>query len=139
MLPGVKRAQSAATLAAFFALVSAGCGGPTPREAPSVDGITETLADLEEALSERDIVRICDRILSPDARRRAGGEECPRRVARTTRRVRDPELELVSITLDGEGAIARVRASTDDEAPALDSMRFVAVDGAYRVDSLSSG
>ena len=139
MLPDVMRASSAVTLLAFFALIAAGCGGGPARESPSVDGIAETIADLEEALSERDLGRICDRILSPEARRRAGGEECPRRLARTTRAVERPRLELVSVTLGRDGAIARVRASAGDEPPALDSMRFVAVEGAYRVDSLSSG
>jgi hypothetical protein len=139
MLPDVMRAPSAVTLLAFVALIAAGCGGGPARESPSVDGIAETIADLEEALSERDLGRICDRIFSPEARLRAGGEECPRRLARTTRAVERPRLELVSVTLGRDSAIARVRASAGDEPPALDSMRFVAVEGAYRVDSLSSG
>ena len=139
MLSAVMRAPSAVALAAFFALIAAGCGGTPVREAPSVDGIADTIAELEQALSERDLARICDRIFSPEARRRAGGEECQRRLARTTRTVESPRLELLSIDLRPEGALARVRASAGDEPPAVDSMRFVAVEGVYRVDSLSSG
>lgn len=139
MLPVVTRAPSAATLAAFLALIAAGCGGTPARETPSVDGITETIADLEQALAERDLGRICNRIFSPEARRRAGGEECPRGLARTTRTVERPQLELVSITLGRDSATARVRASSANEPPALDSMGFVPVEGAWRVDSLSSG
>ena len=139
MLPVVTRAPAAATLAAFLALIGAGCGGTPAREAPSVDGITETVADLEQALSERDLGRICDRIFSPEARRRAGGEECPRRLARTTRTVQRPQLELVRVTLGRDDAVARVRASSAGAPPALDSMRFVAIEGAWRVDSLSGG
>ena len=139
MLPVVTRAPSAAALTAFFALVVAGCGGASARESPSVDGIAETVANLEQALAERDLGRICNRIFSPEARRRAGGEECPRRLARTTRTVERPRLELVRVTLGRDSAVARLRASSAGEPPALDSMRLVAVEGAWRVDSLSSG
>lgn len=133
------RAPFAAALAASLVLVAAGCGESPGRETASVDGIEQTLADLEEALSERDSARICDQIFSPEARRRAGGEECRRRLARTTSGLDEPSLELVSVTLGRDGAIARVRAEAGGQAPAIDSMRFVAVEGAYRVDSLSSG
>ena len=139
MLPVVTRAPAAATLAAFLVPIAAGCGGTPARDTPSVDGISRTVADLEQALDERDLGRICDRIFSSEARRRAGGEECPRGVARTTRTVERPQLELVSVSLSGDKAVARVRASSGDEPPALDSIRFVAADGAWRVDSLSSG
>jgi hypothetical protein len=139
MLPAVKRASALAALAALTAVVGAGCGGSTARDAPSVDSITETLSEFEEALSERDLDRICDRIFSPEARRRAGGEECSRRLARTASTLDSPRLELVSVTLGRGDAVARVRASTGDDPPAIDSMRFVPVEGRYRIESLSRG
>ncbi len=139
MLPTVMRAPTAAALALSAALTAVGCGGAPTRDAPSVEGIADTVSDFEDALSERDLTRVCDRILSPEARRRAGGEECPRRLARTTRALETPQIELVSVTLARDGAVARVRASSGEAPPAIDSMRFVPAEGGYRIDSLSSG
>ena len=139
MLPVLVRAPFAAALAASILLVAAGCGDSSGRETASVDGIEQTLADLEEALSERDSGRICDRIFSPEARRRAGGEECRRRLKRTTEALDSPSLELVSVTLGAGSAVAQVRADAGDAPPAIDSMRFVPIEGVYRVDSLSGG
>jgi hypothetical protein len=139
MLPAVKRAPAVVALFAVWALAAAGCGGSPGEGAPSVEDIGETVADFEQALSDRDVDRICDRLFSPEARRRAGGEECARRLARTTRTVEDPSIELVRITLGRGDAVARVRASAGDDPAAIDSMRFVPVEGEYRIDSLESG
>lgn len=139
MLPVLVHAPFAAALAASFLLVVPGCGESSGRGTASVDGIEQTLADLEDALAARDSGRICDRIFSPAARRRAGGEECRRRLSRTTEALDSPRLELVSVTLGNDSAIARVRAEAGGAPPAIDSMRFVSIEGAYRVDSLSSG
>jgi hypothetical protein len=53
--------------------------------------------------------------------------------------VQQPRIELVSVTLGSAGALARVRAWTDDDPPALDSMRLVAESDGYRIESLSGG
>lgn len=139
MLPAVKRVAAAPALAATLALLGAGCGGPEARDSASIERIAETIDELEQALGEGDLDRVCEQILSPEARRRAGGEECPRRLARTTVAVERPRIELMSVTLGSTGALARVRAWTDDEPPALDSMRLVATPGGYRIESLSGG
>ena len=139
MLPVVKRVAAAWALAATLALLGAACGGPEGGDSASVDRIAETIDELEQALGERDLERVCKEILSAEARRRAGGEECPRRLRRTTVAVQQPRIELVSVTLGSAGALARVRAWTDDEPPALDSMRLVAESDGYRIESLSGG
>lgn len=139
MLPGVTRAPAAAALAATLALFAGGCGGAAASDSPKVDGVTEAIAGLEEALSDRDLRRVCERIFSPEARRRAGGEECPRRLARTTRRAESPRIEVVDVELGRAGATAKVRAWTGDDSPAIDSVRLVPAGGGYRIDSLSSG
>jgi hypothetical protein len=139
MLPGVTRAAAAAALAANLALLAAGCGGSDGADPRAVDGVTETIEELEEALGDRDLARVCERIFSPEARRRAGGEECPRRLARTTSAVDSPSIELVDVDVGRGGVSAEVRAWTGDDPPAIDSMRFVRADGRYRIDSLSSG
>ena len=138
MLPAVKRAPTAAALVASLALAVA-CGEAAGRDSAAVEDVAETVEEFEAALGERDLARVCDQLFSPEARRRAGGEECPRRLARTRARVERPKLELVSVALDGGRASARVRAWTGQERPAIDSIRLVPGEGGYRIDSLSGG
>jgi hypothetical protein len=135
MLPAVKYAPAAAALAAFLAL--AGCGGAPSSGGVSTQRISDTLDSLQSALAARDYGRICDVIFSPEGRRRAGGEECPRRLARTSAGVRDPQIELVSARREGDAVVARVRAWSDGERPAIDVVRLVPAAGGYRVESLS--
>jgi hypothetical protein len=137
MLPAVKSAPAVAILASI--LVLAGCGerGSTVPEGGSVEPIVETIDAFEEALENRDHERVCDQIFSPEGRLRAGGEECPRRLSRTLARVRDPDLEVLGVTLGRDAAIARVRASSAGEEPAIDTIRLVLVEGRYRIESLS--
>lgn len=139
MLPAVNCAPAAAALAAILALGASACGETGARGSPSVDGVAEAIEGLEDALGARELGRVCEQILSPEARRRAGGEECASRLARTTGGVRSPRIELLSVTLGRGGAIARVRASNGEEPPAIDSVRLVPGEGGYRIDSLSSG
>ncbi len=137
MLPAVTSASAVAILASLLAFTACGKGGSTAPEGGSVEPIEETIHAFEEALENRDLERVCDQIFSPEGRRRAGGEECPRRLARTVARVRDPDLELLGVTLSRDGAIAQVRASSAGEEPAIDTIRLVVVDGRYRIESLS--
>jgi hypothetical protein len=137
MLPAVKSAPAVAILTSFLAFAGCGEGGPTAPDGGSVERIEETVQAFEEALEDRDLKRVCESIFSPEGRRRAGGEECPRRLAQTVARVRDPDLELVEVTLTRDAALARVRARSAGEEPALDTIRLVLVDGWYRIESLS--
>lgn len=137
MLPGVRLVRAPLALIAAVAL-AAGCGDGGGRDSPPADEVAQTVADLERALRDRDLEGVCERILSPDARRRAGGEECPRRLARTTRGVEAPTIELVNVTLGRGSATARVRARAGDERPALDSISLVRGPDGYRVDRLSA-
>ena len=137
MLPAVKRAPAAAALVAILAVT--GCGGgverssrPDPREQ-----ISQAIEDLEDALGAHDYRRICERILSPEGRRRAGGEECERRLARTSAGVRGPEIELVAVTQERNASVAHVRAYAEGERPAIDVVRLAPFEGGYRVESLS--
>ena len=135
MLPAVKRARAAAVGAAILAL--AGCGGGGSGDGAVSARADKTVEDLQDALAAHDFRRICDVIFSPEGRRRAGGEECQRRLARTSAGVKDPEIELVSARREGDAVVARVRAYADGERPAIDVVRLVPGGGGYRVESLS--
>ena len=118
-------------------LAFAGCGNGRSADEAAFERASRTIEDLEDDLAERDYARICDVIFSPEGRRRAGGEECRRRLARTSRGVRDPRLELVSVRREGDAAIARVRAWSEGERPAIDVVRLVPGGRGYRIESLS--
>ena len=137
MLPAVKSVRAVATLVSVLAFAACGEGEPGVPEGGSVERIEETIDAFEEALEDRDLERVCDRVFSPEGRRRAGGEECPRRLGRALVRVRDPDLELVGVTLGRDAAIARMRASSAGEEPAIDTVRLAVVEGGYRIESLS--
>jgi hypothetical protein len=137
MLPAVKSAPAVAILASILALAACGEGGSRVPEGGSVQRVEETIDAFEEALEDRDLAGVCERIFSPEGRRRAGGEECPRRLTRTVAGVRDPDLELLGVTLGRNAAIARVRVSSAGAEPAIDTIRLVVVDGRYRIESLS--
>jgi hypothetical protein len=135
MLPAVKSAPAAAVLAAILAL--GGCGGGAGGDGVAREDAAQTVEELEDALATRDYGRVCDAIFSPEGRRRAGGEECRRRLARTSARVRDPQLEVVSARREAGVVTARVRASSDGERPAIDVVRLVPAGGGFRIESLS--
>ena len=135
MLPAVKCAPAAVVVTAILAL--AGCGNGRSADEASFERASRAIEDLEDALAARDYGRVCDVIFSPEGRRRAGGEECRRRLARTSDGVRDPQLELVSVRRGGDVAIARVRAWSEGERPAIDVVRLVPGGGGYRIESLS--
>ncbi|HEV2773307.1 MAG TPA: hypothetical protein VGV57_10875 [Thermoleophilaceae bacterium] len=134
----MKSAPAAAILASILALAACGEGLSTAPEGDSDERIEETIDAFEDALEERDLERVCDRIFSPEGRLRAGGEECPRRLARTLARVRDPDIELLGVTLGRDAAIARVRAGSAGEEPAIDAIRLVVIEGRYHIESVSA-
>jgi hypothetical protein len=137
MLPAVKRTPACAALAATLALAACGGEASGPGKAPSVAAIADAIEELEDALGDRDLDRVCNRVFSPEARRRAGGEECRARLVRTTRNLDDPRIEMLSIRFRRDAATARVRAWTGDEPPAIDSIELVPVGRGYRVESLA--
>ncbi len=137
MLPAVKSAPAVAILASILAFAACGEGRSPAPDGDSAERIEETIDAFEDALEERDLERVCNRIFSPEGRLRAGGEECPRRLGRTVARVRDPDLELLEVTHGRDTAIARVRAGSAGEEPAIDTIRLVLIEGRYRIESLS--
>ena len=118
-------AQTAA-LALAAATLATGCGGgPDPARGPAREA-GELVEALERALAARDARTVCSELLSAEARRLAGGEECTRRIARETARLRRPSLETVAITLRPQGRVSvRVRARSEGGGEAEDTLELV--------------
>lgn len=95
------------------------------------------LEDFRNALASRDFGRICTVLLAAEARRRAGGKDCPRMLRRTTARLKEPRLRLDSLELRGNLATAWVTTTAVGQAPVADIMRLVRERGRFRILSLS--
>lgn len=123
-----------------LALALAGCGGgadPPPAGGPARD-VAATMEAFEQATAARDYTRICRDLLSGEARRQAGGEECPRRLRRAAQGVRRPSLEVERIDVRGNTASVQVIARSAADPPARETVELVRQEGRFRIASLGS-
>jgi len=137
MLAGVKRGLSGLLALA----VLAGCSGddsgaePPPAEGASRQ-VLEAIDRLERATLRGDFAAICDRLLTPEARERAGGGDCIRLLRSTGAEVRRPDIRVLSIRIDGERADVRVRTTAEGQAPVGETIELVREGDGYRIAAL---
>jgi hypothetical protein len=133
----VKRARAAGLLAL---LALAGCSlgdDERPRQATGAAREVEAVIErLERAVAARDWPAICDRLFTPDARRRAGGADCPRLLRSDAAGIRSPRIEVVSIELERDRALARVRSRASGQPPLADTIELRRAADGYRVEAL---
>ncbi|MEX2252651.1 MAG: entry exclusion lipoprotein TrbK [Thermoleophilaceae bacterium] len=116
-----------------------GCGEDDPEPVKgAAKQVAATVARLELLTQRKDFQVICRELFTADARRRAGGDDCPKLLAETGNDVRAPRIELLSVTIDGESARAKVRTSARGQAPVEDQIELVRERGGYRIESLTS-
>ena len=131
-----------ATVACSLALTGlAGCslgGDEEPKPAAgAVRAVGDTVERLERAIARGDWRAICEDLFTADARRRAGGESCPRLLRADARGLRQPRIRILGIDLEDERAEVRVRSRARGQQPLADIIELRRQRGAYRVDSLS--
>jgi hypothetical protein len=97
--------------------------------------VVDTLTQFQRALSQGDFATICGNLFSLEAREAAGGDRCPSVLADTAGGLRDPKVQIVSITHRGNIATAVVRARTGSGPPVTDTIRLVRQGGRYRIVS----
>jgi hypothetical protein len=122
-------------VAAFMA----GCFGADEEPRPATGpprAIAEVVQRLERATAEHDFETICRDLLTPAARRQAGGPDCVQLTRSAAADVERPSIELVSIDLTGSSARAHVRTRASGQAPVGDVLVLRRVGGEWRVDSL---
>jgi hypothetical protein len=121
----------------------AGCDGGSNGNAKPAAGapkeVTETVAALQTATQARDFRRICDELLSRDAKKRAGGRVCTQLVRSTAGDVRRPKITPLSIRVRGDRADVRVRTTARGQSAIEDTIRLVREDGSWRIAALASG
>ncbi len=117
----------------------AGCGDDDPEPVSgAAKQVAATVARLQLLTERKDFQVICRELFTADARRRAGGNDCPKLLAETGNDVRTPRIELLSVTIDGDRARAKVRTSARGQAPVEDELELFRERGGYRISSLTS-
>jgi hypothetical protein len=131
-----------ATVACSLALTGlAGCsldGDEEPKPAAgAVRAVGETVERLERAIARGDWRTICEDMFTAAARRRAGGDGCPRLLRADARGLRGPRIRVLRIDVEGRRAEVRVRSRARGQQPLTDVLELRRERGAYRVESLS--
>ena len=106
---------------------------------PPVSGTPKEAVDVVEsfrkALGARDFATICDELYTTEAREAAGGDDCQSVLAQETAKLRDPQVEIVGLTVTRDGATVNVQASVNGEKPVADTIRLVRQKGRFRIAS----
>jgi Putative lumazine-binding len=125
-------------LAALALAFAVGCGerGPTPEEQ-----VRSAVAEFGRATAAKDYQALCDRILAPSLVEevRAIGLPCEVALRQGLGDVRDPQLTIGRVRVNGERASAEVRTAAAGQQPSRDTLQLVDVDGAWKIASLGSG
>ena len=118
------------------AALLAGCLGGGGARDPAQAAIAATIQRLERATAEGDFAAVCDDLLTPSARRRAGGPDCARLTGTAAAGVKRPRIEVKQVNRDGD--VARVTVVTRATGqPDLDERLVLRrVNGRWRIDSL---
>jgi hypothetical protein len=97
--------------------------------------VAATLQQFEKALAEGDFATICGNLFTVEAREAAGGDRCPSVLQDTAGGLRNPNVQIVSITVRGNTATAVVRATVAGGPPVTDTIRLIKQGGRYKIVS----
>ncbi len=140
-MSGVSKSVPAA-LAGLVLLLLPGCSADEPDTPPPVASgapkqVAAVVERLERATRAGDFGEICDRLLTPAARLRAGGRGCEESLGEGAGDLRRPRIQILSIAIDGERALARVRTRARGQAPVEEAIELERSGGRYRIASLA--
>ncbi|GBD46575.1 hypothetical protein JDY09_03265 [Thermoleophilum album] len=123
-----------------LALAPAGCSfGPDvepPPASPDTNAIAAVVEGLATAARQKRWRTICEELLTPAARERAGGVNCERFIALAASDIRDPTVRIEEITIRGALAVATVRARSAGEPAVRETLILARTQGGWRVDGL---
>jgi hypothetical protein len=125
-------------VALLAALVLAGCGdsGPTDEQQ-----IRTTLDQFAQATAAQDYPALCQRILAPklvDTLEQIG-LPCEAALRRGFEGVKQPQISVGDVSVDGDSAKAQVRSSAEGQKPSQDTVELDRVNGQWRISSLTTG
>ena len=125
-------------VALLAALALAGCGDSGPSDEQQ---IRATLDRFAEATAAQDYPALCQRILAPklvDTLEQIG-LPCEAALRRGFEGVKQPQISVGEVTVDGDSAKAQVRSSAEGQQPSQDTVELTKVNGQWRISSLAAG
>ena len=121
---------------ALCVLVGCGDSGPSDEEQ-----IRTALTEFGRATGDGDYRALCERILAPklvDTVEQIG-LPCEQALAKGFEDVREPQLSVGEVTVNGDTATAQVRSSAEGQKPSEDTVDLVRVGDSWRIQSLGAG
>ena len=120
-------------LLALCVLVGCGDSGPSDE-----DQIRTTLTEFGRATGDGDYRALCERILAPKLVETVEqiGLPCEQALAKGFEDVREPQLSVGEVTVNGGTATAQVRSSAAGQEPSEDTVDLIKVGDAWRIASL---
>ena len=125
-------------VALLAALALAGCGDSGPSDEQQ---IRATLDQFAQATAAQDYPALCQRILAPklvDTLEQIG-LPCEAALRRGFEGVKQPQISVGDVTVDGDSAKAQVRSSAEGQKPSQDTVELDRVNGQWRISSLTTG
>jgi Putative lumazine-binding len=127
-------------MAAIALLALSGCSLGGDEEAKPASGaaaqIAATVDRLGRAVARSDFDAVCDRIFTPQARKRAGGGECARQLDSAAEGVERPSIEIEGIDVKGDTATVKVRTEAEGQALVRDELQLRRQGGRWLVEAL---
>lgn len=141
MLAAVRIRPSAPALAVCAVLAGCSLGGDDePKQiAGAPKEIAQVVSELERATRDGDWPVVCQDLFTAAAFARAGGRDCERLLEETAGDIRDADIRLLSIKLEGKRAEATVRTRAAGQAAVEDTVVLVHERGEWRIESLAGG
>jgi ketosteroid isomerase-like protein len=118
------------------AALLAGCLGGGGASDPAQGAITATIHRLERATARGDFAAVCADLLTPSARRRAGGPDCPPLTGTAAAGVKRPRIEVEQVDRDGDVARVTVVTRASGQPDLEERLVLRRVKGRWRIDSL---
>jgi hypothetical protein len=119
------------------ALAVAGCGGGGGPNDETL--VRDTLQTFAKAVEQRDYQTLCDKVFAPELLRGLESIGLPCEIAlskSTLASVKDPQLTVGEVTVDGKNAHAEVRTSAAGRPASSDTVELVKLQGRWRVAAL---
>ena len=139
----VGRGPAATAVALALALGVTACGGSDKPKGPSAAqdraAVRGTLLKLGQATASHDYATMCNQVLARTLVQRVAGAGLPCETAMRLGlgRVRQPRLQVATIKVHGNRALAQVYSRAADQKASSDVVQLVREHGAWRVASLA--
>lgn len=122
-------------IATACVLAAAGCGSREPSDQEQVRSV---LASFASATAAKEYGTLCDEIFAPVLLEGIRGIGLPCEVAlrNSLGDVKNPQMTVGTVQIEGKTAKAQVRSSAEDQEPSRDTLELVKLKDGWKVSSL---